>query len=349
MAQLKAHEIDSWLAKARPPTPVVLIYGPDRGLVSERAQRYAALSGLALDDPFSVVKLEAGELDKDPGRLLDEANTIPMFAGRRLLWVRNGGAQKALGRRRQDAVQGSARRLPGADRGRRPQEERAAAHGGRGGGAGLAMPCYADDARSVDSVIDDELGKAGMAIDPEARQLLRRSLGGDRMASRAEVQKLVLYCMGQKAISADDVRALTGDVSALSVDETVNAAIDGNIAGFDAAFARQATSGGQTYPVLSAAMRQMQSLHMMRGAMDAERRPASAMVASARPPIFYQRRKAVEDALERWDSEGLARVLTRLQDTVLQTRRRPDFATALARQALLGIAVESARRSRRNG
>jgi DNA polymerase-3 subunit delta len=349
MAQLKAHEIDSWLAKARPPTPVVLIYGPDRGLVSERAQRYAALSGLALDDPFSVVRLEAGELDKDPGRLLDEANTIPMFAGRRLLWVKNGGAQKTLA----DDVKTLCKDPPAdcvvlieAGDLKKSAPLRTAVEAAT---AGLTMPCYADDARSVDTVIDDELGKAGMAIDPEARQLLRRSLGGDRMASRAEVQKLVLYCMGETAITVDDIRALTGDVSALSVDETVNAAIDGNIAGFDAAFARQATAGGQTYPVLSAAMRQMQSLHMMRGTMEAERRPASAMVASARPPIFYQRRKAVEDALERWDSEGLARVLTRLQDTVLQTRRRPDLATALARQALLGIAVESARRSRRNG
>ena len=60
-----------------------------------------------------------------------------------------------------------------------------------------------------------------------------------------------------------------------------NAALDGNIAAFDAAFSRQAAAGGQTYPVLSAAMRLMQSLHMMRGVMEKERKPAAAMVASA--------------------------------------------------------------------
>ena len=49
MAQLKSNEIDTWLAKPRPPTPVVLVYGPDRGLVSERAHSYAALIGLPLD------------------------------------------------------------------------------------------------------------------------------------------------------------------------------------------------------------------------------------------------------------------------------------------------------------
>ncbi len=56
---------------------------------------------------------------------------------------------------------------------------------------------------------------------------------------------------------------------------------------------------------------------------------------------------AVEKALERWSAEALARALTRLQGAILQTRRRPDLAVALARQALLGIAVESARLVRR--
>lgn len=347
MAQLKSSEIDAWLSKARQPVPVVLVYGPDRGLVSERAAIYAGHTGLPLDDPFSVVRIDATDLDKDPGRLLDEANTIPMFAGKRLLWVRNAGAQKTLA----DDLKALCKSPPadclvlveaGDLKKTAPLRTIVEASG-----AGLAVPCYIDDARGVDGVIDDELGKAGLSIDPEARQLLRRGLGGDRMASRAELQKLVLYAMGGPSITVDDVRASTGDVSGLSVDETIAAVIDGDIQGFDAAFSRQMQAGGQTYPLLSGAMRLMQSLHAMRGTMDKERRNAGAMVASARPPIFFTRRRAIEQALERWDTDAISRTLGRLQDTVLQTRRRPDLATALARQALLGIAVESARRGRR--
>lgn len=347
MAQLKSNEIDAWLSKPRQPVPVVLVYGPDRGLVSERAALYASHTGLPLDDPFSVVRLDASDLDKDAGRLLDEANTIPMFAGRRLLWVRNAGAQKSLG----DDVKALCK-APPADclvliEAGDLKKTAALRSVVESSSAGLAIPCYVDDVRGVDGVIDDELGKAGLAIDPEARQLLRRGLGGDRLASRAEVQKLVLYAMGTSSVTADDVRASTGDVSGLSVDDAVATVIDGDIAGFDAAFARQMQAGGQTYPLLSGAMRLLQNLHVMRGTMEKERRNAGAMVTAARPPIFFARRKAIEQALDRWDSAALSRALARLQDTVLQTRRRPDLATALARQALLGIAVESARRARR--
>jgi DNA polymerase III subunit delta len=82
--------------------------------------------------------------------------------------------------------------------------------------------------------------------------------------------------------------------------------------------------------------------------MESGGRNAASVVAAARPPVFFSRKKMVETALERWRSDALARALARLQDAVLQTRRRPDLSTAIARQALLGIAVESARLTQRN-
>jgi DNA polymerase-3 subunit delta len=110
---------------------------------------------------------------------------------------------------------------------------------------------------------------------------------------------------------------------------------------------RASQSGGQPFLVLSSAMRQLQAIQTMRGQMDAGGRNAASVVAAARPSVFFSRRKLVEKALERWSGEALGRALTRLQTAVLQTRRRPDLSVALARQALLGIAVESSRLAQR--
>ncbi|RWC61979.1 MAG: DNA polymerase III subunit delta, partial [Mesorhizobium sp.] len=51
MAQKKAFEVDGWLARPDPRISIVLLYGPDRGLVSERAKAFAGKTGLPLDDP----------------------------------------------------------------------------------------------------------------------------------------------------------------------------------------------------------------------------------------------------------------------------------------------------------
>ena len=98
MAQKKAHEVDAWLARQSRTTGIVLLYGPDRGLVSERARKVAASTGLSPDDPFSVVRLDAVEIEQQPGRLVDEARTVPMFSDRRLIWVRNARRTKSVGR-----------------------------------------------------------------------------------------------------------------------------------------------------------------------------------------------------------------------------------------------------------
>ena len=327
MAQKKASEVDSWLARPDPGTWLVLIYGPDRGLVAERARAYATRTGLPLDDPFSVVKLDAGDADRDQGRLLDEARTVPMFSDRRLLWPRDAVVLIEAG----DLKKGA---------GLRATVEAAS--------GAMALPCYADDARDIETVIDDELGKAGMTMTLEARQALRRNLGGDRLASRGEVEKLALYAHGRGEITLEDVRVLTGDVSGQSFDDAVDAVLAGRLDDFDTAFTLQCQAGGQPFLALAAAMRQFQALHAMRGAVDAGGdRNAAAVVAAHKPPVFFTRRRLIETALERWSSEALSRALARLQAAVLQTRRRSDLAEPIARQALLGIAVESARLAQR--
>ncbi|MEO9336168.1 DNA polymerase III subunit delta [Mesorhizobium sp. SB112] len=347
MAQKKAFEVDAWLARPSPETSIVLFYGPDRGLVAERARAFAVRTGLPLDDPFSVVRLDASEAEKGDGRLLDEARTVPMFSSKRLLWVRNAGGQKGFA----DDVKAlctepspDAIILIEAGELKKGAALRTTIEGSF---IGMALPCYIDEAKGLDGIIDQELQKSGMAMSLDARQALRRSLGGDRLASRGEIEKLLLYAHGQKQIELPDVLASTGDVSALSVDEAVDAMLEGRVHDFDQAFGRHVRSGAQVFLLLAACMRQLHALQVMRGSMDETGKNAASAVASARPPVFYARKKLVENALSRWSREGLTRALQRIQSAILQTRKRADLSEPIARQAMLGIAIESARLSQR--
>ncbi len=343
MAQKKAFEVDRWLSRPDPEIRLVLIYGPDRGLVSERARAFADKTGLPLDDPFAVIRLEANDLDQQPGRLEDEAHTVPMFAANRLLWIGNAGAHKTLAasvKRLADDPPRDAIILIEAGDLKKTAPLRGAVEGGA---KAMALPCYADDGKAIDALIDDELGKAGMGITLEARQALKSNLGGDRLASRGEIAKMTLFCLGKSQIDLEDVLSLTGDVSALSNDDAVDAVLSGKPDEADSAFMRHAAAGGQAFQILAAMMRQFQALQLMRGAMEQEGRTAAAVVASARPPVFYARKKAVEHALQRWNGVAIARGLERLREAVLQTRRRPDLAGPVVQRTLMAMAMESAR------
>src|SRR5690606_24378174 len=207
--------------------------GPDRGLVSERARRFAAWTGLPLDDPFCVVRLDASDIEQQPGRLVDEAHTVPMFAERRLVWVRDAGGQKALTAQVEalanDPPADSIVLVEAGDLKKGAALRSAVEKAARA----MALPCYADDPRGIDAVIDDELARAGLKITLEARQLLKAGLGGDRLATRGELEKLTLYCAGKEEVTAEDVRTMVGDVSGLAADDVVDSVLLGDLARFD--------------------------------------------------------------------------------------------------------------------
>jgi len=346
MAHKKAHEVDNWLRRPDPDTRIVLIYGPDRGLVSERARAFVKQAGLDPEDPFSSVRLDATEVEASPGRLTDEAGTVPMFSNRRLIWIKAAGAHKQLAEEvkalAETPPQDSVIVIEAGDlkKGAALRSSIENAH------SAMALPCYADEGRSIDTVIEEILGREGMSIGMDARQMLRSSLGGDRLASRSEIEKLVLYCRGNKEISAEDVTTMIGDVSARNVDSVIDAVLIGNAGAFDTSFSRLVESGTHPFLMLSSAMRQFQQLQVLRSQMDEANKPAAAAVGSARPPVFFSRRKLVEMALQRWHAAAIGRALERLQAAVLLTRRRPDLSAATARQALIALLVESARGSR---
>ncbi len=346
MAEIKSHEFEGFLQRSARSYRLFLIYGPDRGLVSERADALAKASGVPLDDPFAVVKLDASALQNDPGRLMDEANTIGLFGGGKLIWVKSSGSEKALA----DAL-GALAQTP-------PTDSTVLIEAGDiKKGAGLrkiaeassaiaAIPCYADDARALNALIDRELGAAGLRITPGGRDMLVELIGGDRLASRNELQKLALYARGKAVIDEEDVTAIIGDASAISTDEAVDAVLTGDRNGFFHAMRKITTSKTPIFLVLQGCLKQFQMLDQMRAEMDERRTPAAQVLQTMGRGLHFKRKPAVEQALKTWDATAIAREMNRLQTAILQTRQKPALDESIALHTLLSITVQSSQRQR---
>ena len=88
MTAIKDFDVDRFIAKPDPAQPIVLVYGPDAGLVRERVDALVRASVDDPNDPFAFVRIEGEELSANPSRLVEEANTVPLFGGRRAVLVR---------------------------------------------------------------------------------------------------------------------------------------------------------------------------------------------------------------------------------------------------------------------
>ena len=346
MAQKKAHEVDGFIRRPDPTYRAILIYGPDRGLVSERAAALSKTVGVDLNDAFSVVKLDSQDIKDDPARLVDEINAIALFGGSRLVWVRNAGNDRSIVAAFEavsaDPPDETLLIVEAGDLKKGAALRKAA----ESGSSCMALPCYADDHRSLQALIDEELGAANLKIAPELRRLLADHLGGDRLASRGELRKLALYCHGQDRIEEADIEAIMGDASALSVDEAVDSVLTGDLAGLDHALARIVASKTPVAQVLQACLRQFQLIDAVRGRIEGQSHPPAQAIGEAARRLHFRRKPAFERAARAWSGSATASALQALNTAVLEGRRQPALQDSLARHALLAIAQRSGRLSR---
>jgi len=199
----------------------------------------------------------------------------------------------------------------------------------------LAIPCYSDDASGVQTLIDEELGSVGLVIQGDARRRLTQLLGGDRLASRNELKKLALYCHGTGTVTEDDVIDAMGDVAALSVDDAIDAVFSGDTLRLEAALERILSSKTSVFLVLRGCIVQFEQLDAMRSLIEHHNKQPAQAIAEKGRGIHFKRKPVVERALRHWRLKAINREMRRLYDAVLETRRRPQLESAIARQALL--------------
>jgi DNA polymerase-3 subunit delta len=210
--------------------------------------------------------------------------------------------------------------------------------------AAVAIPCYADDGRALQALIDQELSAENLRISPAARERLAETIGGDRLASRNEVRKLALYCRGKEMVEEQDVAEIVGDASAISTDDAVDAILKGDRDGFLHAIQKIVSSKTPVFLVLQGCLRQFQLLELMRAEMDEKRLPAAQAMASLGRHLHFRRKPIVENALRTWTGPAIRRETQRLQAAILQSRQRPALEDTIAMQTMLATVLQSARR-----
>jgi DNA polymerase-3 subunit delta len=278
-----------------------------------------------------------------PSVLAEEAHTVSMFGGKRLIRFRPGSMRNPADAIKplentppQDAVivieAGDLNRTNGL---RKLIEKLPHA---------VALPCYQDEVRALNRVVDEELADANLTMDRPTRDLLLSQLGSDRMVSRNEVRKLCLYCMGQERITAEDIAAIVGDVGANAVDEIVDAAATGQLKQMDVGFRRFTETGADPFLLLSSALRHFQMLHLMRSEHEAGGGPLKSLMSRARPPIYFKRTQAVLRVLSAWNAQDLLQACNRLADAIASSRTTPALQLEIARSCMSAIAVQSQRR-----
>jgi DNA polymerase-3 subunit delta len=333
---VKSADADRFVAAPPNNLSVALIFGPDLGLVHERAEKLAKTVVPDLTDPFRVADLDEAALIADGARLFDEAAALSMLGGRRVVRVRGAGNNLAklfesfLADHVGDAlvVVEAGDLAKGTGLRRLFEEDEKAA----------AIPCYADNARDLHEVVRAAMKDYGLSIAPDAVEEAVSRLGSDRGVTRRELEKLALYAGGNKQIGREDVRAVMGDEAEARVEEVCDAAGTGDLARLDLALERYFTADGNPVAVLRNAMGHFQKLAQTR-AFAARGEPLDVAINNLRPPMHFSRVTSFKGQANSWSDERLADALDLLLEAEALCKTTAVPAEAACGRALFNVAA----------
>ena len=307
----------------------ILLYGEDSGLIRERAAQAVRLVAETLDDPFRVAQLDRETQD----RLEDEATALSLIGGRRVVWVRDGQDSLAplltrtLGTPTDTLIVIEAPGLSSRSKLRSLAESRKDV---------ASIACYPEEGRALSQTVSEALSQAGVTIDRDALTWLMGRLGADRSGVRGEIEKLVLYAGENGRLDLEAVQDCVGDAGGSSLEDAVFAALSGHRAEADQALERALADGANPVAVartvLGVLVRlQTVTLNVQSGLGRAE------AIKALRPPVFFKRTTAFNQALDRWNSTALSRALRETQAFELACKQSGTPDIALCRRHIASL------------
>ncbi|MBV9569832.1 MAG: DNA polymerase III subunit delta [Alphaproteobacteria bacterium] len=338
---VKSGDADRYVERIPKTVVAALIFGPDQGLVRERAEALAKTIVSDLRDPFRVTELDEATLNADKARLADEAAAISMLGGRRVVRVRGAGNSLAgVFDTFLDDPKGDALVIVEAGDLAKSSSLRKVFEGA---GNAAAIPCYADTAQSIAAVLRHALKTEGLTIAPEALDDAAARLGSDRGITRREVEKLALYMHGKKHVELADVRAVMGDESEIRAEEACDAAGEGDLPRLDLALERLWSEDASPTAILRPALSHFQRLLQVKAASAAGESVETAMKRGW-PQIHFTRTTSFKAQVSRWSEEALLDACDLLFETEALTRTTAIPAEVVTSRALFTIAAMARRR-----
>jgi DNA polymerase-3 subunit delta len=333
-------------ADRRPTQGVILVYGPDRGLVKDRAGQLARHIVPDLNDPFNVSRLTGDQITADPARLMDEASSISMLGGDRVVFIEEAGDSLSVHLKLYLAspVPGTYVVITSDELSPKSPLRKLI----ETADTAVALPCYVQDARDIQALITQTLRAANLAIERDALVFLSDAIAGDHEQVKSELEKLLTY-MGigpdgkvtpPKTVTLVDATACSGTMGQAAFDTFVDSFLLGDTATAMEQFKRLLDDGIAEIAMIRALLahgRKLQATHIrMQNGEDLN----AILDNKNTAPVFFKRKTAFTAQIRKWPLLRLMAMMNDLLTAEFKMKSGVDPSAAVP-QVFLSLAARA--------
>jgi len=310
MTAVRRPDIQRHLAAWDPAIRLILLSGPDES--TSRALALDALKALGDPaDPMTLTDFSADELKSDPARLADEAASVSMFGGRRVIRVTGAtdSCTEAADILLAAPVAGNPVVMLAGDLSKTSSLRKLA----EDSALALALHSWPLTGSELNRWLQAEARALGLRLETGVADRLISATGGDSGVLASELAKFALFRDATPEAPQALDRSHLAILGADSAEEDMGLLVNAIVAGNGAAVERQLRllEGSSAIPALRAIARRLLQMAEARAAVDKGQQPQAA-VKALRPPIFWKDVDAVAAALGNWPMPRIRTALSAL-------------------------------------
>ena len=331
-------QIERALRSPGPEIRFFLLYGPD-----EAGSR--ALMKMMGPADAERIELTGPELKSDPARLADEAASISLFGGARVVIVEPAGdeivpAVEAL-------IEAPAAGNPVAIVAGNLKPTSRLLKTALASPAALAFASYVPDAKDAPRMVMELAREQGLELRQDLARRIADAAAGNRAVIAQELAKFALYLDAAperpKPLDAETVNAIGAASDEGDLSRLVDCMLGGNAAGLAAELARLHSLGVEGISLVRPALlRRLALLARLRAEVD-QGRSVDDVMASSGKAIFWKEQGIVAAQLARWRSDLIAKAMSRVMEVQRLVMSSGGPGTIVVDEELFAICRQAAR------
>ena len=339
--KIQNYKIDQFCKDQNPNTPAILLYGQDYGLISERSsliiKNFFKNMNHAINS-INIIDLELNAIISNPEFLDIEASSISILNNKKIIRIKDATdslskiiEEYLLTPHKDCLIIILSENLSPRSKLRKFFETHKEA---------TILPCYNDDKKNILNIIENMFEKESIYIDKEGKELLANYLGIDRLITRSEIEKAILYAGKNKKLTLNDVSVFLSDQAAMSIDALYDFSLAGDIKNAYRVLNRVQNEGISAIQIIRTFIRQIQGLYSIHHSL-ALNSNINFVIDNFKPPIYFKRKASIKIHIERWSLKKINKALLLLENAEISCKLPKSNPNIVAKQAILSIGLIS--------
>jgi DNA polymerase III subunit delta len=337
--KIQNYKIDQYCRDLTPKAPAILLYGQDYGLISERSSSiinsyFSNINGGITS--LNVIDLSATSIISNPEDLEIEASSISLLNNKKVIRIKNAAdsSYKTLEDYLFNSYQDCLVIVISDNLSPRSKLRKLF----EGHNEAIVLPCYSDEQKNILNLIERSLTAEGINIDDESKQLLANYLGIDRLITKAEIEKAILYAGRLKKLGIDDISAFLSDHASINIDNLYDLSLIGDIENAYRILFRIQKEGIPAIQIIRAFIRQMQHLQSILYSLSTNSN-INNVLDSFKPPIYFKRKSYIKKHAEKWSLTKINKALLLLESAEISCKLSKSNPDIITKQAILSIGL----------